>query len=430
LKRAKQVPIRSKVTTAGDNLCRLCILALLATVAVLLRSAPSTYAGPPPSCDEALTLNSADPNDAASAIGICQGLTSAEWLLPDGDPLPVAGAIGHGLLDDFGANVLPHEGARLLALSTGAARTPADPGYAMQIDKGYQHGLPPAFPTTPNPSCPSLAPGAHDGIALQVTVQAPPTAGGLAFDWTYYSRDFAEWVCTQYADHAAVTLGGAHILYGPDALPAGSNIPMQVCTPIPIAPNSPCSQGTAELVGTGFDQPTLSDSGATGWQTTLAPVTGGSTLVLRFAIWDTYDAMADSTILLDNFRWFADSDADGVPDDSDNCPTVPNAAGQTADADGDLAGDACDAPGTGNVDCNGAVNSIDALKILRFNAALSVTQNEPCLDLGFPLTSGFAHGNVDCSPTTNSIDALKVLRAVAALPNAPQPKGCGPIIGP
>jgi hypothetical protein len=36
------------------------------------------------------------------------------------------------------------------------------------------------------------------------------------------------------------------------------------------------------------------------------------------------------------------------------------------------------------VDCSGAVNSVDALKILRFAAGLSVVQNEPppCTDLG------------------------------------------------
>jgi len=124
-----------------------------------------------------------------------------------------------------------------------------------------------------------------------------------------------------------------------------------------------------------------------------------------------------------------DGDGDGVPDASDNCPTIPNPAPQT-DIDGDLAGDACDAPGSGNVDCSGpgnSVSSVDALKVLRHNAALSVTQSEPCLDIGLPRLldppDNWLMGDVDCSGGVNSVDALKVLRAVAGLSVA-KPAGC------
>ena len=45
----------------------------------------------------------------------------------------------------------------------------------------------------------------------------------------------------------------------------------------------------------------------------------------------------------------ADSDGDGVLDDTDNCPTVPNGgSGQTEDMDGDMAGDACDVDDNNN----------------------------------------------------------------------------------
>jgi hypothetical protein len=148
-----------------------------------------------------------------------------------------------------------------------------------------------------------------------------------------------------------------------------------------------------------------------------------------------FDAIApdlvsdDTNANADVFVHAYDIDFDGVSDFSDNCPTVANTNGQANDVDGDLAGDACDAPGTGNVDCNQAINSIDALKILRFSAGLSVAQSEPCLDLPLPLTSGFGHGDVDCSNTNpNSIDALKVLRAVAGLPV--QTACSGPVVGP
>ena len=138
----------------------------------------------------------------------------------------------------------------------------------------------------------------------------------------------------------------------------------------------------------------------------------------------------DTNAKSDVFVHAYDIDYDGVSDFIDNCPTVANTTGQGDDIDGDLAGDACDAPGTGNVDCNQVINSIDALKVLRFSASLSVAQSEPCTDIGQAIGSGFDQGDVDCSGgNPNSIDALKILRAVASLPVSQQP-GCGKVIGP
>jgi hypothetical protein len=73
----------------------------------------------------------------------------------------------------------------------------------------------------------------------------------------------------------------------------------------------------------------------------------------------------------------------------------------------------------GDVDCNNLVNSIDALKILRSNASLSVAQTEPCADIGTGASPN-QMGNVDCSTPAgvNSIDALKILRFNASLPYA------------
>jgi hypothetical protein len=66
----------------------------------------------------------------------------------------------------------------------------------------------------------------------------------------------------------------------------------------------------------------------------------------------------------------------------------------------------------GDVDCTGIVNSVDALKVLRNGAQLSVTQTEPCIDIGL----SFPHiGDVDCNGSVTSVDALKILRFNAGL---------------
>ena len=60
---------------------------------------------------------------------------------------------------------------------------------------------------------------------------------------------------------------------------------------------------------------------------------------------ETQVSVADSDVASQNFTAvFADTDGDGVPRVSDNCPDTPNA--DQADADGDGFGDVCDLPGT------------------------------------------------------------------------------------
>jgi hypothetical protein len=76
----------------------------------------------------------------------------------------------------------------------------------------------------------------------------------------------------------------------------------------------------------------------------------------------------------------------------------------------------------GDVDCSLTINSVDALKLLRSNAALSVTQTEPCDDIGSDIGPRL-QGDVDCNGTVNSVDSLRILRAVAALSVSLNP-GC------
>jgi len=66
----------------------------------------------------------------------------------------------------------------------------------------------------------------------------------------------------------------------------------------------------------------------------------------------------------------------------------------------------------GDVDCNNLVNAVDSLKVLRSNAALLVSQNEPCDDIG---TGTPKQGDVDCNGSVTAVDSLKLLRYGASL---------------
>ena len=68
----------------------------------------------------------------------------------------------------------------------------------------------------------------------------------------------------------------------------------------------------------------------------------------------------------------------------------------------------------GDVDCSGNLNAVDALKLLRYTIALTVTQTEPCDDPG---TGGPPlQGDVDCDADVDLVDSLRVLRYVAGFP--------------
>lgn len=67
----------------------------------------------------------------------------------------------------------------------------------------------------------------------------------------------------------------------------------------------------------------------------------------------------------------------------------------------------------GDVDCDGDVDSVDSLKELRFVAGLTVSQTEPCPDIGSELTIVF--GDLDCGGDVDSVDSLKALLHIAGL---------------
>jgi hypothetical protein len=278
-------------------------------------------------CDTGLALADDDAMNAARAMGVCSGLVNASWTLPDGAPPPsdLDFPLGHGLLDAFGAAVTPLEGARLLAISSGTARRPTDPGFLdpAGLDKGYESGPPSGFPYEA-PACPGVVSGpAHDGIALTLTLDVPAGANGFRMLVKQYAREWPSYVCASYSDVAAVLVsppGAGAPTSGEvtqDALGnplSSSSSFIDVCScaggpPCVAAGHSyACTLGNGDLAGTGFDL-TPGQGAATPWLEVRVPATPGERVQVVVTVWDSGDGLFDSTMLVDGFRWITDAPA-------------------------------------------------------------------------------------------------------------------------
>jgi hypothetical protein len=167
-----------------------------------------------------------------------------------------------------------------------------------------------------------------DQSALELTVRAPTNALSFSFDSAFLTREFPSYVCDVYNDFFVVLKEpraegaiDANVLLDAHGDPISVNTGLfAVCNPDLQSTSArkrfACEQGPALLKGTGFDTgdpvcgKTMVDpggatlrGGSTGWLRTTVPIRGGEVFTLRFAIWDTHDAIIDSTALVDNFRW-------------------------------------------------------------------------------------------------------------------------------
>lgn len=294
-------------------------------------------------CDSALAIDSSDARDAARAIGLCSftdegsrrwGVISARFTRADGggdmdSPLQV------GILTGFGV-ISPPAGAALLALSSGIARAPGQPGYTSECDHfgGTIFGFPappdstpfpPGFPVE-SPACPGVSTGpVFNAAALEVRVRVPTNARSLSFRSNFYTYEYPEYICSEYNDFFVTLmqprpdgLTNDNIVFDAEGNLVSVNTSLlEVCPPGTHGGRSfPCSQGTAQLSGTGFDGTAVcgtesffgttigqSARAATGWLRTSAPVRGGEIITLRFTVWDSGDPSLDSTVLIDDFEW-------------------------------------------------------------------------------------------------------------------------------
>ena len=304
-------------------------------------------------CDKTLQIDSSDAKDAARALGLCKfvgendkgwGVVSARFTDASGtgklsDPRAV------GILPDFGA-AKPGAGDAFLALSSGVARAPNQPGYTSDCDAldatcplggliGCSGGgaPPPGYPKEA-PSCKAptsifmAGTKVFNQAALELKIRVPNNASSFSFDSIFYTYEFPKFVCSKFNDFFVVfkepkpaDLPDTNIVFDTNGDSIGVNTGLlSVCDASSQKADAPkrfeCAQGPALLKGTGYGpgESTCPDAGgaATGWLHTKAPVDGGEIITVRFAIWDTNDAILDSTVLVDNFKWSPNDSAVGT----------------------------------------------------------------------------------------------------------------------
>ncbi|AUX41368.1 hypothetical protein SOCE26_027790 [Sorangium cellulosum] len=330
-------------------------------------------------CDDGLASNSSAARDYARAIDLCAtttasppspaqrtwGVISASFHRADGSGAPAADQ--RSIRRGFGSGISPLRGARLAALSTGAAAAQAAPNNTSPSfaafqggrDMGTSSGVPEDwldanggdFPNAPGCLEPLDGATAHDPVMLRLRVRVPTNASSFSVSAFFLASEYPEWVCSRYNDFFLTLLDSAfEPVPGEPPNPADKNLAFYDPPPdggpvYPVGVNlafgntglftqcvngqTGCGGGAVrgvtntctgieQLLGTGFDivrPPAQFDGepgwcgaseragGGTGWLVMNGNVTPGETMELRFVLWDTGDAWNDSVVLLDNFQW-------------------------------------------------------------------------------------------------------------------------------
>jgi len=207
-----------------------------------------------------------------------------------------------------------------------------------------------------------------DRVTVAVELQVPPGAHSYAFDFFFLSREYPDYVGSQFTDHFG-TWQEADVYTGPVAYDENWD-------EIGVSTAVFTHTDVLSLSGSGFDCDYR--GGGTGWLTVHAPCEPLASLSLEWTVAEVGDGIYDSAVLLDHFHWReeevgtpvpvrpSDGDEDGwyvLDDCDDGDPAVnPDALevcdnGIDDDCDGDVDGDDADCGGdddtTGDDDDSG-----------------------------------------------------------------------------
>lgn len=254
-----------------------------------------------PTCDMGLNPNTA--GDFAKAIELCSWVTSST--ISAGSD-----ARGRNIVGAFGNTYVPHAGSSMAVIGSGLTVDANDPSWVDPVigTDFLNTQTHPSPQPDPADGCGQADPGTvNDYTELTFTIDVPSNAKSLQYDFAFMSGEFPQWVCSDYDDTFLAILDSSmfsgNISFDDAGNPVSINIGFfDVCNTDPFYPTETANcTGAGELGGTGYDA-----YGGTGWLTTIAPVTPGETITLRFIIFDEGDHIWDSLTLIDNFVWDAE----------------------------------------------------------------------------------------------------------------------------
>lgn len=236
----------------------------------------------------------------------------------------------------------PREGVQLLALTTGRLEIPDNNGYVRAVAGSAQPGvdnagandvdLPP--PIEPYPGSASDTPwvdcdgendcsyslpdlwvegGGADPVVLDFRVTAPAEAAGFALDVGWLSAEFPEradapdgdlavvWVSAEGFTGNLATVGGAALVPANVRGPVveGGRVgdhPSLAGTGVEGVEGPSCDHGWAAYTS-------CPRGGALDWMALRGPVGPGETIAVTIALVDRTDALLDTVLLLDAWRW-------------------------------------------------------------------------------------------------------------------------------
>ena len=213
--------------------------------------------------------------------------------------------------------LVPQEGYRFLVLSSGPIWNPAPAGSGELSSHGKKDPMPEymgqvkirAAENAQNAQNAKNAKNAKKQVfdlhQIQLQLKAPYNARSFSFDFNFFSAEYPDYVNQEFNDsfyailEAPSTNNGrtTNIAFDADnaSIEVDNNYFQKPFHPIPIS-------------GTGFDF-----HGSTGWLRTSWPIKGGEFFILTFSIHDEGDAIYDSLVVLDNFR-FHNYEAVGTTD--------------------------------------------------------------------------------------------------------------------